>query len=117
MTRLAGAVRSFGSNEEEIYWILKVFNASRCSRGKPDDELAKIARDFASKDVNLPMKALISGQSAATTRRILPAGTLVRCADQDNFGDVVADDGGDTITVHFRSPTGEEKTKDLGSSD
>lgn len=113
MTRLAGAVRSFGSNEKEIYWILKVFNASRCAGGKPDDELAKIARDYSTKDANLSMKALIEGQSAATTRRILPVGTRVKAADQDNFGDVVRDNGGDTITVHFRSPTGDEATKDL----
>ena len=59
MTRLAGATRSFGANETEILAILRTFNLTRCSNGKPDDELAKIARDFSTKDVNLPMRALI----------------------------------------------------------
>lgn len=63
MTRLAGAMRSIGSNEVEILAILRTFNQTRCGNGKPDDELASIARDYATKDVNLPMKALMECQS------------------------------------------------------
>ena len=63
MTRLAGAVRSFGSNETEIFAILRTFNQTRCGNGKPDDELAKIARDYATKDVNQPMRALVECQT------------------------------------------------------
>ncbi len=63
MTRLAGATRSFGANETEILAILRTFNLTRCGNGKPDDELQKIARDFSTKDVNLPMRALIECQT------------------------------------------------------
>lgn len=60
---VAGAARSFGSNEVEILEILRTFNRTRCANGKPDDELRKIARDYSTKDVNLPMKALIECDS------------------------------------------------------
>lgn len=59
LVRLAGAVRSFGANETELGEILRVSNRTRCGNGKPDDELAKIAHDFAVKDCNLTMRALI----------------------------------------------------------
>ena len=113
LLKVAGAVRSFGSTETEILAILRTFNRTRCGNGKPDDELVKIARDYSTKDTNLSMKALIEGPSAATTRRILPVGTRVKAADQDNVGDVVNDNGGPTITVHFVSPSGVHATKDL----
>ena len=114
LTRLAGAMRSFGSTEQEIFWTLKGFNKTRCGNGKPDDELQKIARDYSVKDVSLPMKALIEGASATPpTRPILPAGVLVRARDRDNYGDVVSDDGGATISVHFVSPDGVHATVDL----
>ena len=63
LLKVAGAVRSFGANETEIAEILRVFNRTRCNGGKPDDELQKIARDFSTKDVNLPMRALMECQS------------------------------------------------------
>ncbi len=43
----------------------------------------------------------------------LAAGTRVRAKDRDNFGEVVADDGGPTVTVHFVSASGDEATVDL----
>lgn len=63
LVRSAGAVRSFGMTENEILETLRLLNRTRCDNGKPDDELQKIARDFSTKDVNLPMKALIECQS------------------------------------------------------
>ena len=63
LLKVAGAVRSFGANEIEIAEILRTINRTRCGGGKPDDELQKIARDYALKDCNLPMKALIECQS------------------------------------------------------
>lgn len=63
LVRLAGAVRSFGANETELGEILRVFNRTRCGNAKPADELAKIAHDFAVKDCNLTMRALIECQS------------------------------------------------------
>ncbi len=59
MTRLAGAMRSFGSNETEILAALREYNRTRCGGQKPDDELQKIARDYARRDCNLSMKALM----------------------------------------------------------
>ncbi len=59
LLKVAGAVRSFGANETEIVEILRVFNRTRCGNGKPDDELQKIGRDYATKDINLSMKALV----------------------------------------------------------
>ena len=63
LVRSAGAVRSIGMNEAEICETLRILNRTRCNGDKPDDELMKIARDFGSKDVNLPMKALIECQT------------------------------------------------------
>jgi hypothetical protein len=63
LLKVAGAVRSFGSNENEIAEILRVFNRTRCAGEKPDDELQKIARDYATKDVSLPMKMLVESGS------------------------------------------------------
>lgn len=58
---VAGVMRSIGSNEAEILETLRTFNRTRCGNGKPDDELQKIARDYAVKDANLSMKALMEG--------------------------------------------------------
>ncbi len=44
---------------------------------------------------------------------ILPTGTLVRCGDRGNIGDVVQDDGGNTVRIHFCSPDGVEAIKDI----
>jgi len=44
---------------------------------------------------------------------LLPVGTRVRAKDRDNFGEVVRDDGGDTVRVHFTSPDGQQATKDI----
>lgn len=63
LVRAAGAVRSFGMNEPEILETLRLLNRTRCGSAKPDDELQKIARDFAVKDCNLPMKALVECRS------------------------------------------------------
>ena len=65
LLKFAGAVRSFGSNETEIVEFLRIINRTRCGGGKPDDELQKIARDYALKDCNLPMKALIESDDQA----------------------------------------------------
>ncbi len=59
MTRLAGATRSFGANETEILAVLRASNLTRCGNGKPDDELQKIAYDYARRECNLSMKASI----------------------------------------------------------
>ncbi len=60
------------------------------------------------------------GSNAVPTRTeqrsatiILSAGTRVRAKDRDNFGEVVRDDGGDTVAVHFVSPSGDEATVSL----
>ena len=63
LVRAAGAVRSIGMGEAEILETLRLLNRTRCGSDKPDDELQKIARDYAVKDCNLPMKALIECQS------------------------------------------------------
>jgi len=60
---VAGAARSFGSNEAEILAILRTFNQTRCANGKPDTELQKIARDFARKDCNQRMLELMESTS------------------------------------------------------
>lgn len=44
---------------------------------------------------------------------ILPAGTKVRAKDRDNFGEVVRDDGGQMVSVHFVSPEGNATTVPL----
>lgn len=43
----------------------------------------------------------------------IPTGTMVRASDRANFGDVVRDDGGSTVAVHFISNEGHEATVDL----
>ena len=59
LLKVAGAMRSFGATETEILAALREFNRTRCGGQKPDDELQKIARDYARRDCNLSMKALI----------------------------------------------------------
>lgn len=44
---------------------------------------------------------------------ILSAGTWVRAKDRDNLGQVVSDDGGELVAVHFVSPSGDERTVEL----
>ena len=63
LLKVAGAVRSFGANETEILAVLRASNLTRCGNGKPDDELQKIAYDYARRDCNLSMKALMECQS------------------------------------------------------
>jgi hypothetical protein len=42
----------------------------------------------------------------------IPAGTVVYAGDRSNYGTMIADHG-DTCTVHFRSPEGQEAIKEL----
>lgn len=77
---VAGAARSFGSNEVEILEILRTFNRTRCANGKPDDELQKIARDFARKDCNQRMLELMestSDEQKPSALKFLTAGELL----------------------------------------
>ncbi len=62
---VAGAARAIGSHESEILEILRIFNRTRCADAKPDAELQQIARDYALKDVNLGMQALMTCDTAA----------------------------------------------------
>jgi hypothetical protein len=59
LVAVAGAVRSFGSTECEILEVMRIYNKTRCIDATPDDELQRIARDFARKDCNLSMKTLM----------------------------------------------------------
>ena len=59
----AGFMRSRGYCEIEILEGLQTLNRTRCGGAKPDSELRAIARDFAVKDVNLGLAALLAGES------------------------------------------------------
>jgi len=63
MLALAGAMRSIGANETEIYQTLLVFKQTRCTQDFDNAGIAKIARDYGTKDVNLSMKALMECDS------------------------------------------------------
>lgn len=52
----------------------------------------------------------------AQERPRLPEGTWVRARDRDNFGTVVSDQG-DSVTVRFVSPEGNEATKSFSPAD
>ena len=54
-----------------------------------------------------------NGHTTTSTARILAVGTRVQCGDRDNIGDVVRDDGGSSVTVHFVSPSGNEADKNI----
>jgi|GEM_PF-2439364 len=54
-----------------------------------------------------------NGTSAQKAVTIFPVGTTVKAGDRNNYGDVVSDDGGDTVTVHFVSKDGQHATKDI----
>lgn len=47
LARMAGAMRRQGATEEEMLVALRAMNQTRCDPPKPDDELVKLARDFA----------------------------------------------------------------------
>lgn len=47
LARMAGAMRRQGATEEEMLVALRTMNTTRCDPPKPDDELVKMARDFA----------------------------------------------------------------------
>ena len=59
LLKVAGAMRSFGATETEILAALRESDRTRCGGQKSDDELQKIARDYARRDCNLSMKAAI----------------------------------------------------------
>lgn len=60
-----------------------------------------------------PMAKSGAASSEQTSVVILPAGTRVRAKDRDNYGEVVNDDGGATVAVHFVSPGGDHATKQI----
>ncbi len=97
LLKVAGAVRSFGADAVEITEILRVINRTRCSGGKPDDELQKIARDYAVKDCNLSMKVLIESDDQGKVEAAERQQKLKRSIEQAFKRLASGDDPGDVI--------------------
>lgn len=60
LIRTAGAVRALGMSELEIEGVLRLVNQTRCGGAKTEDEITRIASDYAVKDVNLGLQALMT---------------------------------------------------------